>query len=338
MCELFGLSCNKPVSINFTWRGFLARCRVHGDGWGVAFYPDGKSVSLIKEPNPSVESPVASFLKMSNIVRSRIVISHVRWASKGEVAYRNTHPFVRELFGREWTFAHNGTVIGNIANPRFYEPVGETDSERSFCIILDRLRDLGRNASIHEKARCIENIAREFSDYSQGFNFLMSDGEYLYAFWSGYSSLYYTIRTPPHTGKVRLFGDEDFEVNLSNLKAEDEVAAIIATRELTSEKWIIFPQRKLMIFKDGLPYLSGEQWKILKHIRSCPQRASIRSISRDIGVEMEEVAINVLELKEIGMLRQDSRDNVPSDHPDASFYTNPNIRDLIDAILNHIKI
>ncbi|MEM3466227.1 MAG: class II glutamine amidotransferase [Candidatus Jordarchaeales archaeon] len=336
MCELFGFSCNRSISIGFSWRGFLARGRVHRDGWGVAFYPDGRSICLIKESNPSVNSTMASFLKSANFVRGKIVISHVRWASKGEVAYRNTHPFVRELFGREWVFAHNGTLIGKLPNPRFYEPIGETDSEKAFCLILDRLRELGRGASIYEGVKCIEDAANEFAGYG-GFNFLMSDGEHLYAFWSGYSSLYYIIRVPPHMGVVKLL-DEDFEVDLSELKAEDEVATIIATRELTSEAWIRFPERRLMVFRDGLPYLSREQLTILKYVRSSSHRVSIRSISNGLGISIEETAANILELKKRGMLKQDGRDRVPANHPDATFYTNPDLRSTIDRILNYLKI
>ncbi|MEM0254144.1 MAG: class II glutamine amidotransferase [Candidatus Bathyarchaeia archaeon] len=336
MCELFGLSCNKPVSVSFSWRGFLARGRFNRDGWGVAFYPDGRSICLIKEPNPSVSSAMASYLKSTNFVRGKVVISHVRWASKGEVAYRNTHPFVRELFGREWVFAHNGTLTRDLPNPRFYEPIGETDSEKAFCLILDRLRELGRGASIYERVKCIEDAANEFAGYG-GFNFLMSDGEHLYAFWSGYSSLYYAIRVPPHMEIVKLL-DEDFEVDLSGLKAEDEVATIIATGELTGEAWIKFPERRVMVFRDGLPYLSREQLTILKYVRSSPHRVSIRSISDGLGISIEETAANILELKELGMLRQDGRDRVPANHPDATFYTNPDLRSTIDKILNYIKI
>jgi len=98
---------------------------------------------------------MASFLKRSDFVKGKIIISHVRWASKGDVAYHNTHPFVRELFGREWIFAHNGTIIRELPNPRFYEPIGETDSEKAFCIILDHLKDLGKDADICEQAKCI---------------------------------------------------------------------------------------------------------------------------------------------------------------------------------------
>ncbi|MEM2027130.1 MAG: class II glutamine amidotransferase [Candidatus Bathyarchaeia archaeon] len=232
-------------------------------------------------------------------------------------------------------FAHNGTLTRDLPNPRFYEPIGETDSEKAFCLILDRLRELGRGASIYERVKCIEDAANEFAGYG-GFNFLMSDGEHLYAFWSGYSSLYYAIRVPPHIGVVKLL-DEDFEVDLSGLKAEDEVATIIATGELTSEVWIRFPERKLMVFRDGLPYLSREQLTILKYVRSSPHRASIRSISDGLGISIEETAANIL-AKKVGMLKQDGRDRVPANHPDATFYTNPDLRSTINRILNYLKI
>jgi len=89
-----------------------------------------------------------------------------------------------------------------------------------------------------------------------------------------------------------------------------------------------------MIFKDGLPYLSKEKWNILKYVRRNPHRVSIRDISNNVGIDIDEVAESVVHLKEIGMLIQDNRDLVPPTHPDATFYTNSNIRGTIDAILD----
>jgi len=328
------MTCNKHVNVSFTWRGFITRGSKHRDGWGVAFYPDDLSACIIKEPKPSINSPIAQFLKSANIIKSKIVISHVRAASRGSATYRNTHPFVRELFGREWVFAHNGTIDGEMPNPKFYEPVGETDSERAFCLILDRLRDLGRDANLHERARVIEEEAKKLSSISRIFNFLMSDGEHLFAFRSEHGSLYYTVRIPPHNVMVKLV-DDDLEVDLSSIKGENEVATIIATEKLTAgESWVSLPPNKLMIFKDGLPYLSGEQWNILKYVRSSPHRVSIRDISKGVGIDVNEVVRGVIYLSELGMLLQDNRDVVPSTHPDATFYTNPDMRKIIDSILS----
>jgi glutamine amidotransferase len=52
----------------------------------------------------------------------------------------NTHPFTRELWGRYWTFAHNGQLTGYKRLPTGrHRPVGDTDSEHAFCWLLDRL-------------------------------------------------------------------------------------------------------------------------------------------------------------------------------------------------------
>ena len=81
MCELFGLSSNKAVRVNFSWRDFRKRGRIHRDGWGVAWYFDKGLAGLVKEPRPSVGSPIARLMVQG--VKSKIVISYVRWASRG---------------------------------------------------------------------------------------------------------------------------------------------------------------------------------------------------------------------------------------------------------------
>jgi glutamine amidotransferase len=43
-------------------------------------------------------------------IKSCSVIAHIRQANRGIVALENTHPFTRELWGRNWTYAHNGQL------------------------------------------------------------------------------------------------------------------------------------------------------------------------------------------------------------------------------------
>ena len=45
-------------------------------------------------------------------LKSRNIIAHVRKATIGEVSLENAHPFIRELWGRQWVFAHNGDLKG----------------------------------------------------------------------------------------------------------------------------------------------------------------------------------------------------------------------------------
>lgn len=87
---------------------------------------------MVKEPRPAPKSPIATLIERG--VRSHLIISHVRPASRGGLSIVNTHPSARRLWGRDWIFAHNGTLRGFIENYadklEWWHPSGETDSEQ----------------------------------------------------------------------------------------------------------------------------------------------------------------------------------------------------------------
>src|SRR5206468_75456 len=111
----------------------------HADGWGLAFY-DGRAARVFLEPQPAAHSPLAEFLA-HNPIKTMLAVGHVRRRTRGAMALANTHPFMRELWGRQWVFAHNGTLkrIWRRKLGRF-EPIGDTDSEHAFCALLDGLQ------------------------------------------------------------------------------------------------------------------------------------------------------------------------------------------------------
>ena len=57
-------------------------------------------------------------------IRSDNIVAHIRKATQGRVALENTHPFVRELWGRYWVFAHNGDLKDLRAAPARRVPPG----------------------------------------------------------------------------------------------------------------------------------------------------------------------------------------------------------------------
>jgi len=43
-----------------------------------------------------------------------------------------------------------------------------------------------------------------------------------------------------------------------------------------------------------LPYLSKEKWNILKYVRRNPHRVSIRDISNNVGIDIDEIVESVV--------------------------------------------
>jgi predicted glutamine amidotransferase len=141
MCQLLGMNCNTPTDVTFSFTGFAqrgGRTDHHADGWGIAFFED-RGLRHFVDHQPACESPVAELIRRYPI-QSRNVIAHIRKATQGEVNLQNCHPFVRELWGRYWVFAHNGDLKD--FRPRLhgnFHPVGNTDSEHAFCWLMQEL-------------------------------------------------------------------------------------------------------------------------------------------------------------------------------------------------------
>jgi glutamine amidotransferase len=252
MCELLGMSANVPTDIRFSFTGLAKRGGAtgpHKDGWGIAFYA-GRGARCFHDPEPSAQSELAG-LVANYPIKSKIVIAHVRRANRGRVALENTHPFTRELWGRVWTFAHNGQLRGVKKRPLGrYTPVGSTDSEHAFCWLLDQLAQRWR--AMPKPAQLDGAIGQLFGELNTHgvFNAMLSDSRSLYAHCS--KRLCYLTRRAPF-GPATLL-DEDLEVDFASETTSKDVVTVIATRPLTrNEPWVTLPRGAFLVFRDGVP-------------------------------------------------------------------------------------
>jgi predicted glutamine amidotransferase len=250
MCELLGMSANVPTDICFSFAGLIRRggqTGPHADGWGISFYED-KGCRAFHDPRPSAESEVARFLRAYPI-KSRVVVSHIRRANRGRVALENTHPFGRELWGRPWSFAHNGQLRGVKRRPLLhYRPIGSTDSEHAFCWLLDRLRERWvRAPSDRAVEKALGALCRDLAGLGV-FNMLLSDGHGLYCF-CGTKLTWLTRRAP--FGPATLL-DEDLTVDFAAETTPHDVVSVIATRPLTrDEAWTPLAPGDFLVFRQG---------------------------------------------------------------------------------------
>ena len=257
MCQLLGMNCNTPTDVTFSFTGFAQRggnTDHHGDGWGIAFFEGGdcsasdRGLRHFVDHQSASASPVAELIRRYPI-KSRNVIAHIRKATQGRVALENCHPFVRELWGRYWVFAHNGDLKD--FNPRLhgsFRPVGNTDSERAFCWIMQELAKSHAGVpDIDELTLTLRDLAAQIASHGT-FNFLLSNGLALWAHAS--TSLYHVERKHPFSHAT--LSDEDLSVNFADKAAPGDRIAVVVTAPLTTnETWLAFAPGELRVFEGG---------------------------------------------------------------------------------------
>jgi len=259
MCELFGLSSGRPVSFTCSLDRFAAHGSLEGpnhDGWGIAAY-EGRDARIIKEPAAAAQSEWVRFIEHHGVT-SPLVIAHIRRASEGVRSFANTHPFNRELGGRRHVFAHNGTLVDirrHLPQSGDFHPIGETDSEYAFCVLLGRLAEVWAQPSAPSAATrhaIVAQFAAELSRFGPA-NFIYSDGELLFA---------HGDRRQHDTGEVRPPGlylvqhsdtrrDRSWLASGVDVSGPDQPIAILASVPLTNESWRPLAQGELLMISDG---------------------------------------------------------------------------------------
>ena len=250
MCQLLGMNCNTPTDVSFSFSGFAqrgGRTDHHADGWGIAFF-EGRGARVFLDPGAAADSPVAALIRRYPI-KSRNVISHIRKATVGAVTLENCHPFVRELWGRYWVFAHNGDLKDYA--PRLhghFRPVGGTDSELAFCWLLQELAKAHADVPpVAELTRTLRELLPQIARHGS-FNMLLSNGQ---ALWAHASTTLWSLQRRHPFGAARL-ADADLSVDFAALTTPDDRVAVVATEPLTTgEAWVPFARGELRTFVHG---------------------------------------------------------------------------------------
>ncbi len=265
MCELFALSSNRPATVTFSLHLFARHGGdegPHRDGWGIAYY-ENHDVRLVKEAEPASDSDWVRFIE-NHALRSRMVLSHIRKATQGDLAYANTQPFVRELGGRMHVFAHNGDLGAVRTDPAFalerFHPVGETDSEWAFCALLERLAPLWRTPSepppgLDRRMEVVARFAAELRALGPA-NFLYADGDAIFA--HGHrrrQAASGRIEPPGLVLLCRRCRPEDAGGGLVadglDVRFAAQEVVLAASVPLTDEPWRPLAEGELVVLRDG---------------------------------------------------------------------------------------
>ena len=253
MCELLGMECNVPTDIVFSFTALSmrgGRTAHHSDGWGLALY-QGRFAQVFLEPRPACESQLATFVR-DNPIRTLLAVAHVRKATVGAQALQNTHPFKRVFWGRDWVFAHNGTLPAvKSRSVGDFTPVGDTDSEHAFCWMLNQLRAAFPDGYPEDRPADLWQAVAELGGQlgAEGTcNFLLADGRQLFARCG--TKLAFLIRRAPF-GRATL-SDAEVEVDFTALTTPADRVAVVATTPLTrDEPWVEGTPGTLWVFHQG---------------------------------------------------------------------------------------
>ena len=251
MCELFGVSS----SVNRDQRDLLREFFSHSDsnphGWGIVTYPGSISSSgsmapeIVKSPEKASESRTLERV-MDAPVSEKLMMAHIRFATKGQVSPENTHPFInKDRSGIRWTLVHNGTIFENDElSEYFHVQKGETDSERIlFCLTdrMNRMTDIkGSRLTEDDRIKVVEDLLRDITPVNK-VNILISDGVDLYAHTNLRESMF----------MLRRGGKEQSPFGPAS------VETIISSRPLTDEAWKELPLNTLLVFRDGEQIYEG---------------------------------------------------------------------------------
>jgi predicted glutamine amidotransferase len=262
MCELFAMSSRIGTTVNLSLEVFARHGSPPGrniDGWGLILY-DGSDARLFKEPEPAGNSEWIRFVERHHLP-SRLVLSHIRHATQGAIALRNTQPFMREVAGRIHAFAHNGSLPGiereTLGRALHFRPIGETDSEIAFCLLLEETRALwgsGAVPSLASRFKVVRRFAARLRAYGPA-NFLYADGDALFA--HGDRRLQQDGKIAPpglyrltRTCTVDRDALPDAGVTLGTWSAP-QVLTLVASVPLTAEAWMPLAEGEVVAIAAG---------------------------------------------------------------------------------------
>lgn len=257
------MSSRHPTSVGFSLETLARRGGhdgPHKDGWGVAYFED-HDVFLLRESSPAAESGLVRFME-KNGPPSNLVLSHIRLATQGDAALRNTQPFQRELGGRAHVFAHNGDLADvrtkyALESNRF-TPMGDTDSEFAFCCLLEQLASLwdrgpGKLPSVESRLEAVARFAATLRPLG-AFNFIYSDGDALFVHAHRRKHDDGDTRPPGLHLLARACNEQAVDLSESGIMMAPtaQELALVASVPLTDEPWEPIAEGEVIALRDGL--------------------------------------------------------------------------------------
>ncbi|MCX4834569.1 class II glutamine amidotransferase [Streptomyces sp. NBC_01016] len=247
MCRLFALTTCGPRVQASHWlldslTNFAQQSTRQPDGTGLGWFSLGNEPVRDRSGVAAFEND--DFAAQARNVVSHTIVSHIRYATAGQIDVHNTHPF--DINDR--LFAHNGCLRGAEVVDGWLSDVdrahveGTTDSELVFAYISAEIRRTGDTAQGIISA--ISRIAAELPVFS--LNFVLAEADRLWA-------LRY-----PHSCELWLLDPEGGGFASGTRGATEQTAEgsvpawVIASERLDDDPdWRLLEPGELLCIQDG---------------------------------------------------------------------------------------
>lgn len=257
MCRLFGLhGGDAPVRACF-WlleapRSLAEQSRSQPDGYGIGTFEEDGTPDVDKGVIPAWQDE--AFAREARQECSRTYVVHLRYASSGPVAMRNSHPFLQE----DRLFAHNG-VVEDL--PRLEAHLGDdmelvegdTDSERFFALVTRETRRSGGDVRAGIEA-AVRWAGENLELYSLNFVLTTPDELWALRYWDPNELWLLERRAGGPHGRRHL--DETSEVGTLRVRSDDLAACnsvILATEPMDEDPaWRLLEPGELLHVGPGL--------------------------------------------------------------------------------------
>ncbi len=198
MCRMVSVISIESVNIEPYFNALIEQAKngsfsPHGDGWGMALYTQDEFVLK--------KSSKAIWQFKINSEKAKIAIIHARKTTSSEIKTSFTHPFVSLSSGKDWSFAHNGSI-------KNFPKSSIIDTQFYFERFLSHLSDNVDTVDAMKKA--VEDIEKKY-EYTS-LNVFISNGEDLYAFRKvsksddDYHSIFYKVENDRAVFSTEKFG------------------------------------------------------------------------------------------------------------------------------------
>ncbi|KKR49441.1 MAG: hypothetical protein UU81_C0013G0001 [Microgenomates group bacterium GW2011_GWC1_41_8] len=242
MARLLGIITRQPVDFSLSI-GQPQHITYSTHGWGVAWYDQSRKLHIQKGRRSALNQHLNQSVQ-TQIVTHQLIF-HMRQATSGDVSDKNTHPFSYQ----HYAFAHNGSVNKEKLSAHLKPPFNANfqsepiDSEIYFRAIMQK-------ASEMEPQEAIKQVVKEANN-PRGANFLLADGQTLYAYRFGLPLYWTRWREERHFSIQTPMG-----LKLSSTQLSSQVAYIISSDKIFSANWTALDDGELFMIRKNLNYES----------------------------------------------------------------------------------